>query len=169
MRSVSSAGAMRTGSSAARSSRRGHRRRSAPPQRDGRCTARVVARALLLAWRRPFCGPRRLLLVPVADLIESDVDDIGLKLRRRRQWEAQPLLDVDKLNVRLTGPDDGTAPLEFGHDDLGFRPLAHHGVAQRNINRTGRAERPHNDPALNTDLDGHGAALHLTFARRLPE
>src|SRR5262249_16740780 len=124
---------------------------------------------LLLTGRRLFCGPRRLPLVPVADLVESDIDDIGVKLRCRRQWEAQPLLDVDELNMGLAGPDNGAGLLEFGYDGLGLRPLPHHGVAQRDFNRTGRADRPDNRPALHTNLDGHGAALHLALTRRLPE
>src|SRR5262245_25052073 len=64
---------------------------------------------------------------------------------------------------------DHRDPFEFGHDGLGLNSLAHHRVAQRNIDLAGSTHRTEDDATLNPDLDVEGAALHRAFPGGLAE
>src|SRR6202035_2505596 len=72
-----------------------------------RCAAGDLSR-WRLALGRVLGGPRRLflvLLVPVPDLVEPDIDHVGGKLLLRGQREAQAVFDVHELHVRLPRGD----------------------------------------------------------------
>src|SRR6516162_10868339 len=114
----------------------------------------------------PCCRlPRvRLLLVLITDLVKPDIHDISVEFRPRRHREAQPLLDIDKLDVGLAWRNGYRNPLEFGHDGLGLRTLAHHRIAQGDLDLPRTAHRSEYDAALNADLDDHGGAVHRAFA-----
>jgi hypothetical protein len=118
----------------------------------------------LLALRRSFRALRRPLLISVAELVKSDIDDIGLELGGWRDREGEAFLDIDELQVHLFRRHHHRNPLELGHDGPGFRTLAHDRVAHGNVELARTAHRTENDASLNPDLDGHRAALHHALA-----
>src|SRR6516162_10897744 len=119
----------------------------------------------------PCCRlPRgRLLLVLITDFVKPDIDDISVELRPRRHREAQSLLDIDELDVGLARRNGYRNPLEFGHDGLGLRTLAHHRIAQRNLDLPWTSHRSEYDAPLNADLDDQGGTLHRALAGGLAE
>jgi len=90
-----------------------------------------VVLALLLPCCRLLRG--RLLLVLITNLVKPDIHDVSVEFRPRRHREAQSLLDIDELDMGLAWRNGYRNPLEFGHDGLGLRTLAHHRIAQRNL------------------------------------
>jgi len=60
-------------------------------------------------------------------------------------------------------------PFEFGYDGLGLRTLAHHCIAQGDLDLPRTAHRSEYDAALNADLHDHGSALHRALAGGLAE
>src|SRR5262249_26050526 len=119
----------------------------------------------------PYCRlPRaRLLLALITDLVKPDIHDISVECRLRWHREAQSLLDIDELDMSLAWCNGYRNPLEFCHDGLGLRPLAHHRIAQRNVDLPRTAHRSEYDAALNADLHDHGAALRRALAGSLAE
>src|SRR5262245_13051266 len=101
--------------------------------------------------------------------ISSNPNDISVEFRPRRHREAQPLLDIDKLDVGLAWRNGYRNPLEFGHDGLGLRTLAHHRIAQGDLDLPRTAHRSEYDAALNADLDDQGGTLHRALAGGLAE
>src|SRR6516225_10049790 len=126
-----------------------------------------VVLALLLPCCRLLRG--RLLLVLITDLVKPDIHDVSVEFRPRRHREAQSLLDIDELDVGLARRNGYRNPLEFGHDGLGLRTLAHHRIAQRNLDLPWTSHRSEYDAALDTEFDDQGGTLHRALAGGLAE
>src|SRR5215813_3594102 len=122
---------------------------------------------LLLPCCRLLHG--RLLLVLITDLVKPDIDDISIEFRPRRHREAQSLLDIDELDMGLAWRNGDRNPLEFGHDGIALRTLAHHRITQGDLDLSRPAHRSEYDAALHADLDDHGGAVHRAFAGSLAE
>ena len=71
--------------------------------------------------------------------------------------------------MSLIGRDDHRNALEFGCYGLGIRSLAHHRIAQRDVDLARTAHRSEDDTALNADFDTHRITLHRALARGLAE
>src|SRR4029450_10288152 len=124
---------------------------------------------LLLPCRGLFRGLRWLLLVLVTDLVKTDIDDVSVEFRPRRQRKTQALLDIDEWHVSLAGCNGYRNPLELGRDRLRLRAFAHDSVAQGNVDLPRSTHGPEDDAALDADLDAHCGALHCALAGGLAE
>jgi len=69
----------------------------------------------------------------------------------------------------LARPNRHRDPLELGRHGLGLRTLAHHRIAQRNLDLPRTAHRPEYDAALDADFDDQGGTLHRALAGGLAE
>ena len=94
----------------------------------------------------------RLLLVLITNLVKPDIHDISVEVRPRRHREAQSFLDIDELDMGLAWRNGYRNPFEFGYDSLGLRTLAHHCIAQGDLDLPRTAHRSEYDAALNADL-----------------
>src|SRR5262245_40371841 len=128
---------------------------------------RLAIDPLLLPCGRLLRG--RLLLVLITNLVKPDIHDISVEFRLRRHREAQSLLDIDELDMGLAWRNGYRNPLEFGHDGLGLRTLAHHRIAQGDLDLPRTAHRSEYHAALDADLDDHDGAVHRAFAGGLAE